>query len=593
MDFKSDRLLGLLPAWLAVAVLCIVAAPAGAVVVAGGDNGWEVSFDGNVNGFWVYEDTDAAPASEHNLRFNYVVDPDLPTTSGAVQGLGPRLELGPRLVSGLGNIIGGVLMAGEQIVGAVVSGGVSLLEGGIMLVSGALSFLDAPLPENHPNRCVDPDLTDDEDQCHLTINVKSRLSGGTLSDNARASRVRTGLLPAFFSFNVRSPEVNGLRGSARISFAPQIQNANTKNQFGAQVDLREVFFNVDGDFGTFSVGRTLSLFQRHSILNDMTLFGVGVQGGVAGGGTTLGRIGYGYVYPQFNARISYKTPNVNGFQMEVGMYDPSRICHTNVNVVADDKKVCASTTKIPRFETEITYASEYDHGTVLGWFGAMWQEAENFDPVNAGEIENPNITAWGINGGMRVAYQGFSLTATGYTGEALGSVLMLDTDSVDRHGYERDNHGWFVQGTYSAGKLTLGVSYGENNADETATESDILRHLRATTNLHTQIAGVFRNLDNCDPAAGHVSLNGRISQACADALADVPAADRNLAVTVPVPIKTLSSLTFGAYYDVNSWFKLVAEYTRVENDWHNWDGGLVNGFEMESDIFSVGSFFTW
>ena len=72
---------------------------------------------------------------------------------------------------------------------------------------------------------------------------------------------------------MRSPEVNGLTGSARISFAPQIQNGNTKNSFGAQIDLREVFFNVDGGFGTLSIGRTLSLFSRHNILTDMTLFG--------------------------------------------------------------------------------------------------------------------------------------------------------------------------------------------------------------------------------------------------------------------------------------------------------------------------------
>ena len=38
-----------------------LAPAANAVVVVGGDNGWEVSFDGNINGFWVYEDAEAAP----------------------------------------------------------------------------------------------------------------------------------------------------------------------------------------------------------------------------------------------------------------------------------------------------------------------------------------------------------------------------------------------------------------------------------------------------------------------------------------------------------------------------------------------------
>ena len=56
--------------------------------------------------------------------------------------------------------------------------------------------------------------------------------------------------------------------------------------------MREVFFNVSGDFGTISVGRTLALFQRQAILKDYTLFGVGAIGSPDGGGTGLGRIGY-------------------------------------------------------------------------------------------------------------------------------------------------------------------------------------------------------------------------------------------------------------------------------------------------------------
>jgi len=171
----------------------LLAPAAQAVVVVGGDNDWEVSFDGNVNGFYVIEDSDAAPAA----TVEFMKDTHDGTTAGMT-----------------------------------------------------------------------------------TVTAARR--GGNITPDRKSSRIRTGLLPAFFSFNVRSPEVAGLRGSARISFAPQIQINNTKNNFGsgqqagAQIDMREVFFNIDGEFGTVSVGRTLSLHQRHGILTDMTLFGVGV-----------------------------------------------------------------------------------------------------------------------------------------------------------------------------------------------------------------------------------------------------------------------------------------------------------------------------
>ena len=602
MEFSfCEQRLSWLSAGLAVMTMCLFAAPAGAVVVAGGDNGWEVSFDGNVNGFWVYEDSDPRPSARISTRFNYISP--IPT-SGSLgagqlagsQGLGPRLLSGGSGGGGIGSIIGGVINAGEQVLGAVV-------EGGISLISGVLSFLDAPvsapLALTHPMYCAGPHADPNNaahDPCHINATLNSSLQGGTVGDNTRVSRVRTGLLPAFFSFNVRSPEVAGLRGSARISFAPQIQNANTKNQFGSQVDLREVFFNVDGDFGTLSVGRTLSLFQRQNILNDMTLFGVGVNGGngADGGGTTLGRIGYGYVYPQFNARIAYKTPNINGFQLEVGIYDPSKICHA--------AGLCAATTKLPRLETELSYALSYDYLSLLGWFGAMWQEAEDFDPANASEV-NGEITAWGVSGGLRVSYQGFSLTAAGYNGEALGSVLMLDTDSLDRYGNERENYGFYVQGSYAMGALTLGVSYGENNSDRGSNE----RHARhiGTTDYGAQIRGIFNAAGaDCENTPAEVDSAGtvttpavtnvqgeNISTPCSDALLALSEAQRTISVSVPVPIETLSALTFGAYYDVTSWFKLVAEYTRVTNDWHDWAG--ANKFEVDSNVFSVGSFFTW
>ena len=113
------------------------------------------------------------------------------------------------------------------------------------------------------------------------------------TSNARdVSRVASGFLPAFFSFNVKSPTVNGMTATGRFSFAPVIQNGNAKNQTyatgltgngatngiqGSSIDMREVVVNLDGNFGTVSFGRTLSIFGRQAILKDMTLFGVGAS----------------------------------------------------------------------------------------------------------------------------------------------------------------------------------------------------------------------------------------------------------------------------------------------------------------------------
>ena len=140
-----------------------------------------------------------------------------------------------------------------------------------------------------------------------------------------------GLLPAFHTMKATSPATGGLTGTAQITFAPHTTTSKTVDQQtatnvaagvpnGGAIDVREVFFNVEGSFGTVSVGRTLALFQRQSILNDMTLFGVGAFSTQEGGGTTLGRIGYGYVYGDFRNRFAWKSPDMNGFSIEVGLF---------------------------------------------------------------------------------------------------------------------------------------------------------------------------------------------------------------------------------------------------------------------------------
>lgn len=333
--------------------------------------------------------------------------------------------------------------------------------------------------------------------------------GGTLEDDAQATRIRTGLLPAAIGFNIETPMENGLKGGARIGFYPQIQNARTKNQFGSQIDLREAFATVEGGFGELLAGRALSLFLGQNILTDMTLHGVGVQGGVAGGGTTLGRIGYGYVYPQFNAQMRYTTPDMGGFKLAVGLFDPSQI--------ATAEAVSADATDMPRFEFELL-ADDVAGTGITAWLNGMYQEAEF---AATGETVDAN----GIGLGVQWAMGGLSLMASGYSGQALGTTLMLDTDSLSADGQERDNDGFIAQATYAMGATKYGISYGESSADQAGN----------------------------DPA------------------------------TV---LDTQSSLTLGVYHDFTSWFKVVGEVTNAENEW-------FDGSSQDSNIFTVGTFFSW
>src|SRR5205807_3893493 len=116
------------------------------------------------------------------------------------------------------------------------------------------------------------------------------------------------------TFEARGKEA-GLNLGVHFGFAPQIQNGGNAHdgfQNPNRIDMRQVYLTVGFKDGSqILAGRELGLFSRQNILNDMTLFGVGAVGvgplATQGGGTTLGRIGYGYLYPNFDAQVTYST----------------------------------------------------------------------------------------------------------------------------------------------------------------------------------------------------------------------------------------------------------------------------------------------
>lgn len=300
------------------------------------------------------------------------------------------------------------------------------------------------------------------------------------TEDLNSFRVRTGLLPGLFAFNVAAPKVDGLDVKARIGLYPQINNGNTRNAFGSQIDLREIFFTVDGRYGQVLVGRALNLYQGRNILTDMSLFGVGVQGAVSSGGTTLGRIGYGYLYTQFGAQARYTTPERFGLKLAVAVTDPSRIAGPGV---------AATQTKAPGFEGELSYAAKLGDVAVQAWVSGLQQRAW----IPGGDSRT--AVGWAAGAGLAVA--GLDLLASGFGGKALGTFLLLDTDALDAAGAERRSVGFLAQAAYSVlGSTKLGVSYGQNSVRETPGEAAV-RQAGGASELEARrswTAGVYQDL---------------------------------------------------------------------------------------------------
>ena len=298
---------------------------------------------------------------------------------------------------------------------------------------------------------------------HQTSGAKELNTGG--EDRATTSsttRVRNGLLPAVLGINIKAPTVKGLNMIARFGFYPHTNNDNGfKDQFGGQIDFREVFFKVDGKFGSVLVGKTLSLFLGKNILNDMTLLGVGA--GAAGDGTTtLGRIGYGYVYPNFNSAIRYTTPDFNGLNMTLGVYDPAKFG------AATSTGVTYNRVSIPRLEGEVSFAktvaTRKGDVSVNTWLNGVWQRGK----TNESNVKD-EINVWGVGGGVVAGWKGISMEVTGYYGRGLGTILQFPTTAVlnltstamSDTGALRKNFGYIAEMTYDFGQGTgMGISYG-------------------------------------------------------------------------------------------------------------------------------------
>jgi len=278
----------------------------------------------------------------------------------------------------------------------------------------------------------------------------------TAAGDAANSSVRTGLLPAFATFEARGKEA-GMNLGVHFGFAPQIQNAGVHDNFGngtqagAQIDMRQVYLTIGFKDGSqILAGRELGLFGRQNIVQDMTLFGVGAVGigGGQTGGTTAGRIGYGYIYPNFNAQVTYRTKGGTPAQISIGIFQPSTLGSGTYTF-----------TSIPRVEAEVTYNQKSGSTKYMVWAGGLWQSTKS------APTGGTSISSFGGTAGVKVDISDLTVVVSGYIGKGLGTGLMFSGNEVAGAGTGtelRTSDGGYAQVMYHAnkGKTSVGASWG-------------------------------------------------------------------------------------------------------------------------------------
>ena len=288
------------------------------------------------------------------------------------------------------------------------------------------------------------------------------------SDSDTAS-INTGLLPSWLGFTATTRQ-NDLDTSVTISMQPGASVKNALSSGGGNENRHAFLTFGDKSWGSVKVGKDLGIFASTAILNDMTLLGVGSQavvGSEGGTTTTLGGIGSGYLYADWNGQIAYTTPNMNGLSLTLGVMQPWNAISLGED--NDNSATSSGGTDQFGFQGQGSYSWTGDFAGKI-WAGFFSQEVTGLSTGVAGTTTDERATAF--EAGVSTSIYNINLVAYAYSGEGVGTTGLL-VDGFDTAGNKRDSDGGYVQATYVIPTGTkLGVAYGVSKLDNTTTDGN-------------------------------------------------------------------------------------------------------------------------
>jgi hypothetical protein len=325
------------------------------------------------------------------------------------------------------------------------------------------------------------------------------------------TRIRSGFVPSTLAFNVRKElRKDWLTVAARAEIGFQI--ADTEPVAPADptwMQPRSVYLDLSGVWGSVRAGRDLSLFPRSNLLMNYELghaYGVGFPCSyyfVFGG--ACGHVGFGTLWPDFRAQITYSTPNFgNVFQVSAGLFDPRTVPTINW-----------TRTPLPRAEGEAVAKYNFSEGWGLkAWGNGAWQQIgigyDVPDPANPAVVlrrEDATQTAWGAGGGLQAYLGPVKAGVSGYMGKGMDGFLFLGFNPINysrgstqlpQDRKLRPTRGYLAEASVTIGSTWVMGGYGQALLDRMATD-DPVSTVNAPPLQRSQTgisAGVFHRIDH-------------------------------------------------------------------------------------------------
>jgi hypothetical protein len=288
--------------------------------------------------------------------------------------------------------------------------------------------------------------------------------------NIRGTRIRNGFMTSIMAFELSSQVSTNLKVTARVGLWMNSSSGRTKNNIGP-VDPRELYGKLEGPWGSFLAGSHMALFGRGGILADYHIahnYGLGYPCQIedASGGA-CGMSGFGAIFPGFEPGFVYTTPNLGGFELAVGAYDPATVGLGQLNRAP-----------WPRAEAEASFAFRNRFRLFASGF---WQPLEgtisNPDPMM--RITTPRVdisaTAQGVQGGLMVTLGPLMIGGAAFAGQGMSPMMALDENQASfspARGIPRKSRGGFGLAAVTIESLRLklaggaGVFYLEKAPDD-------------------------------------------------------------------------------------------------------------------------------
>src|SRR5882762_3053507 len=260
--------------------------------------------------------------------------------------------------------------------------------------------------------------------------------GGACTGSATGSSVSNvgnGLLPAALTFGLSTTQ-DGFDIAAHFGLypgiasndggSPNLQTSTTATNVGLAttgLDVRQVFMTFGNkEIGTFTLGRNFGLFAFDAIINDMTLPGVGVAGSASTASpsnTTLGSIGFGYLYPDTLAQMDYTTPDFAGFNATIGIFDP---LNSLTAPLKPDGTSSNAPKKAPGLQAKATYTYKMSDDMKFYASVAGLTQKQNYAGAVGVGSSSVQYTSTGADVFVKFDVAGFEVDASYYHGKGVG-----------------------------------------------------------------------------------------------------------------------------------------------------------------------------